>query len=691
MPEKSHEIAADHQRRSRLTSAPRFTQWVGALLPATLVMALMAGLIGGRPGAYMAFAVALVAPGWLIWRLLPHDVLDWNHPLALPAVWFVLSFTVLSPAVAGLVFFGLNAAVVEWHLVVTLLILGVAAARRGPRTVGSWDPITPWIVAAMGAGFAYRSAIWHVGTDDHTYIGYLRAFVATGDYPTTNPFMYGDIPLAPRWRLDSWTGLTGVLAQLGDLDVEVFFREILPGLLVIIAASALFLLALVLSGSRPFAQVAALAGLVVPLITDSAQYRSIEYNKATALLVFLPVVAALMICVYRTGRRGSTVLAAAAFWGSMFVHPLPALLTAGAVAGFVAVKSFVTREVAWRRAALVGAAMVPMIVTALVVSTTSERFGVRLGEVEELSEIAEPAIDFGPISIWKPLKQANILDYDSDSAAAVVVRGHVNGTAGPRLLFLENGLPLAHWRVLIRPSSLAVALALLIIVFGRHRDDTAIWILGTTLAALSVFVLPPLAALIGRFVTPWQLWRFLWLLPVTLAPAWIVGVWLPRTRWRVPGIVAVIVAIAVATSWASPRFFFRTEPGRAYERLHAEIGQLRPYEGIFLAESPHASQAGSQLETFEAVAAGGFTHLSNGFPSLRRAEAFNRMRDRKLFYSSEATTAERLEILGKYEVDHVLVKKADTGNFDFDALGLDFVESIGSRVGLYVPMQPADQ
>lgn len=684
MSEKPHQALVD-DRPQPATGAPaaRFAAVLVPLLPAVIVAALMAGAIGGRPGAYLAFAVALLAPGWLVWRILPEGVLEWNEPLGLPALWLVLSFTVLGPIVAGLVYFGWSASLVEWYLLAALVILGAGGARWGHRKVGPWDPATIGAAAALAAGFAYRTTIWRIGTDDHTYIGYLRAFLATGTYPTTNPFMSGDVPLAPRWRLDSWTGLTGVLAHLGSIDVEVFFREVLPGLMVVAAGSALYVLARLLSGSRGFAQLAAVSALVVPVIIDSAPFRSIAYNKFTGLFVFVPVAAALMIRVLRGGRRGNVLVAAAVFWGAMFVHPVPAVFAAALVAGFVAVRAVVNRDVEWSSVGWVGAAMVPMLLTAFIVSSTGERYGVRLGDVESLSEIAKPAFDIGPISIWEPRDEVNIINWGPESAAAVFVRGHANGPAGPRLLFLENGMPFAHWGLLSTPAVLLVAVALLIITYGRHRDDVALWIGGATLVALSVYFVPPLAAVLARFITPWQLWRFVWLMPTALATAWLIGWWLPRTRWKILGGIAVLAAVVVTVGLSSPRLKFPTEPTRSYERLHAEIDAVRPYHGIYLAEGPLGSEAASQLETFHAVTPGGFTHLSNAFPSERRPEAFDRLRDRKLFFSPRGTTAERAATLEQYAVDYVVIKRSKRDRFDLDALGLERVAGIGDDLILY--------
>lgn len=654
-------------------------------LPALIVVALLAGWPEGTLGGYVVFAVMMVAPGWLIWRILPSRVFELDEPVALPALWLVFSFTVLSPAVGGLVFFGWSVFAVEWYLLVVLLGLAIAQLFvEERRSAGPWEAGTAVVFVGALAAAAYRTSIWRIGTDDHTYIGYLRAFLATERYPATNPFMSGDIPLAPRWRLDAWTGTTGVLSHLGNVDPELFFREILPGVMVLFVGSALYVLARSLSDNRMFAHVAAISAMVIPLITNSAKYRSIGYNKFSALFVFLPVAAALMMYVYRKGRRATAGLAAAVFWGALFVHPVPALWVAALVAAFVVVDSYVARKVAWPSIGLVAAAMLPMVLTAFIVSSTGEKFGVRLGDVDELSQIARPVIDIGPVTVWEPRPEGSTIATDPEDAEELFVLGHVNGPRGPRLMFLRNGMPMAHWQNLFsQPGDWLVGLALLLILFGRYRDDVALWVVASTVVSISVFLLPPLAVVVGRFITPWQLWRFSWLMPAAMSAAWLVGVWLPRARIKAVAAVLILLAVGLTYNAASPRFSFRTEPSPSYERLQASIQQLVPYDGVFLDNSSLRNQASSQLQTYKAVSFAGFTHMSNGFPSTRRDEAFDRLRDLRVFFSSGATTAERIAILDQHQVDYVIVEISKLDRFDFEALDLGRIEDIGEDLVLY--------
>ncbi|MCP3975079.1 MAG: hypothetical protein GY720_11375 [bacterium] len=662
----------------------RFSRLAMPFLPALLVVVLLVGWPGGNVGGYVAFLVMLVAPGWLVWRILPDRVLDWDDPVALPALWLVLSFTLMSPAVGGLVYFGWSVFAVEWYLLLVLLGLGVAQAFVPQRrTAGPFDAATAAVLVVSAAVASWRTLIWRVGIDDDTYIGYLRAFLATDSYPVTNPFMSGDIPLAPRWRLDAWTGTTGVLSHLGNVDPELFFREILPGIMVLFVGSALFVLVKALSSNRTLSHVAGVAALVIPLITSSTRFRSIGYNKFTGLFVFLPVVAALMIYVYRGNRRWTAGLAAATFWGAMFVHPVPALWIAGLLVAFVAIDSYVARKVTWPVVGLVGAAMVPMILTAFLVSSTAEQFGVRLGDVDELSQIATPAFEVGPLTIWEPLPEGNIVGTAPDGIEELFVLGHMNG-GGPRIMFLENGMPVAHWRNLFgQPGDLLVGLALLIILFGRYRDDLALWVVAATAVSVSVFLLPPVAMIVARFITPWQLWRFSWLMPAALATVWLLGVWLPRARFKAVAGAIVVFTLGLTFYAAEPRFTFPTEPSRSHERLQALIEEVAEYEGVFIDGSELRSQASVQLEGYQAVAFAGFTHMSNGFPSSRRDEAFARLRDVRFFFRENATTADRIAILEQHNVDYVIVDEARLGRFDFEALGLEHIDDIGEDLVLF--------
>ena len=682
------------QRRSPDADAEPTTRSIGTvsrslalhLAPALVAIGLLVDVVDGIVGFVLAFGVLLLAPGWLLWRVTGGVVSD--EPPALPAVWLVLSFLVLSPVLAGTTYFGWRVVALETYALVVLAGLGIAASFRPVPRI-SWERPDRWMVVAGLGALAYRSVTWQNSADSLTYLGYIRRVVSDGAYPSVNPFLAGDIPLAPRWRLGGWTGLTGILARLGDADPAMVFVDALPPLLLVVAASSLYLLARELSGSRRFARIAAIAGLLVPLLTAASGktefkfwYKSIAQDKYAALVVFLPAVAALLIRAVGARRIGSAVIAAGALWAMMFVHPLPALLTLLSFGALMALDVAINRRSEWRPAAGWSAAVVaPFVLTALVLSLGGKPFGTRLGDIDDLSDVAAPARSIGPIEIWSPIPPGGILDANPEDAEAIFIQGHTYHS-GPKLAYLSNGMPFAHPEVLGDPANLIALLAVAVIVFGRHRGLPALWILATSGVAISVFILPPFAALVGRFVTPWQLWRFSWLFPIPFSVAWLISLWLPRARWPRQGALAIGVVLGLVFASAGHGQVLRTEERAKFVREDALAAQFAGYEGVLLAEDAVAPAVATWPD-LEAVSYRGLTAMSNGFPSARRLEGFQRFQDARMFFARRASTEDRIEILDRYGVDLVVIHADDEDQFDLDALGLVRVESIDRGLTIF--------
>lgn len=669
------------------------------LMPAAIVGILMLDIVTGVVGGIAAIAVALVAPGWLLWTLVPTR-LDNDAP-SLPALWLVLSFTVLSPAIGGMTFFGWPALVVEFYLLAALVVLGLAAARVATPRLVPWDRMGIALAATAVGAVVFRALTWHDSDDDLSYLGFMRRVADEGSYPDTNPFLAGDLPLAQRWRLDGWTGLTGALSHLGDANPVNVYMDILPAVLVLVGASALFILARTLSGNLRFAYIAAFSGLLVPLLTGVAGiggrktdfkywYRSLAQNKYAALIIFLPVVAALLVAAYRSRHRTTAITAAVALWAMLFAHPVPAVFTVMLFLLFVIADLRINRSSDWKAALVLSLAMLlPLIVTAVGVSFGGESFGTRLGDVEDVSEIAYVSHDFGPVEILLP-RRPKLNTADASQAAVVFIGGHALND-GPRIALFWNGMPIAHWRMLGNPGNLIVVLAVALIILGRARDPVALWILASTLVAVSVFVLPPFAAVVSRFITPWNLWRFSWLMPVPLATAWLIGHWLQRTKWKMSGAAAIAVVLTVVFMTSAHANFFRTGPSKSDARIQAAVAELDGFEGVLLGQGRVKEWAISTYADLDAVSYRGLATMSNGFPATRRSEALQRFQATRIFYDEATSAEERLAILARNNVDLVLIAKDDVTLIDPQSLGLEEVKTVGrddvlfERVGIATP------
>jgi hypothetical protein len=376
-------------------------------------------------------------------------------------------------------------------------------------------------------------------------------------------------------------------------------------------------------------------------------------------------------------------LGALALWALLFAHPLLAVFTVLVFGTFLAVELALNRENADKRvfaAALV--MLLPVTLTAAAVSFGSERFGTRLGDVASPAEIMAPALDLGPIEIWEPLKLRNrAAGADASQAAAYFVSGHAVFSE-PRVAFLGNELPFAHWQKLANSENLIVLLACIVIILGRHRDQVALWTLASTLVATSVFVLPPLAALVARFVTPWQLWRFSWLMPVPLAAAWLVAHWLPRTRWKLPGATALGVVLVATFLSTGHGIEWRSSP-RVDSPVEAAVADLEGLEGTILADPPVQNAAASRYGSLHAVSYRGLATMDNSFPAMQRGEAFARFQDARRFYMRSTTQSERLDLLDEHEIRLVLLNLDDHTVIDPEELGLEPSRPVGPQYVLY--------
>jgi len=674
-----------------LNSAP--LKLVVHLTPALVAGLLLADVFDGRIGAVLSFGVLLVAPGCLGWRLLPPGLVGKDGP-GLPAIWIVLSFLLLSPALSGMVFLGLRVVIVELYVLLLLVILGVVAARAPLPSLERWGRGGAALaVVSLTAGL-YRALTWRDSADDVAYLGFIRRVTQDGAYPDTNPFLSGNLALAPRWRLDGWTGLTGVISHLGDVEPVYVFRDLLPPLLLLFGVSSLFLLGRTLSGDVRFGHVAGLCGVVVPLLTSSGGtekndftywYSHIAQNKYTALIVFLPTVVVLLLTAYGSRRRASAWLAAGALWAMLFVHPVPAVFAVLVFASYVTFDLILKRQGDWKRsAALAGLMLVPLLLTSMAVSVTGEPYGTRLGDVDEIAAIASPTQSLGPIQLWEPL-ELSLLAAGPDDAAAVFISGHATVGGGPRIALLSNGMPIAHWRMLGNPANWIVVLAILVIAAGRHRDPVALWVVGSSLVAVSVFVVPPFAAVVARFITPWQLWRFSWLMPTPMATAWLVMQVISSDIRRKAPVGLAVVGVLAATFWiSSHKHFFRTEPPPSDRRVAAAVVDFAALDGIVLAQAPLKNEAASVYGSLEVVAFRGRTTMANAFPSSRRSEAFARLQGSRAFYARSASSSERLEILQENQVRYVVIADEDVEFILSDVLGLEPVREVGATHTLYL-------
>ena len=277
---------------------------------------------------------------------------------------------------------------------------------------------------------------------------------------------------------------------------------------------------------------------------------------------------------------------------------------------------------------------------------------------------------------------AELLEAGPEDAPAFFSRGYATSFQGPIVAFLANGWPLPHPRVLMSMRYLIVAFTVLMIVAGRRRDGVALWILASAAAALSIYSFPPVAALTARFITPWQLYRFAWLLPVPLMVAWLTAIWIRGERWAGPKGVALGLLLGFIVAGSTYSTLLRTGPSGRNERQAVTVEQLEGYSGVIIARSDIMNAAVTRWPEILAISHRGYSSMSNAFPVSRQDEALERMADVRRFFR-KIPTAERLSILDRYEVRYIVIHRDEEVGFDLEGLSLDRVAAIGQGNVLY--------
>lgn len=228
------------------------------------------------------------------------------------------------------------------------------------------------------------------------------------------------------------------------------------------------------------------------------------------------------------------------------------------------------------------------------------------------------------------------------------------------------------FRLLFIGVHVAVLLACLFVSIRAPSGVFRRWIIATTFLAVLPFLVPPAAALLGKIATPWVLWRFIWLLPLPLAAAWLLD---RASRRSLPEAIAFVALIGVIATAFSPEPWTTSIFGR------------RPLSRS-LADRSGNLMVAPQFATWTTLQGGEFRSIfgrairgPNNFPRDRLEEARRRDLDVRDFYTDFIPLEQKMNILERYEVTHVLAKKWQVRRLerqgleviDPEALPLNFV------------------
>jgi hypothetical protein len=399
------------------------------------------------------------------------------------------------------------------------------------------------------------------GGDEWVFMRALRSFL--------------ELPgVADPLEFDVWDLVLALLVRLSGVEVVTAYRAALPPLLVVGAALAFLALAEELLEDRGQAWLS-LSLLGVYALTDMHTrgegmgmlllVRIVE-DKAVALLLALPLAQAAFLRALRGGGRPLVAFGALALAATLlqpFTVPWLALTCGATYLAAAATRLVRLSRRAW------------MTVGGLLALGLAVAWVLRALRPSSYFLLYDPAWGFNATLLELSFRQLLILD-------------------------LQRGWYMAHPWLLTHPLVIAALAGSLTLLPGLRRSLAAQWLVICTWAPVLLVFNPLTAVLVGRVVTPWRLYRLLWVVPVALVLGAVLGRGIRWLAARLSGdraagggwtpvagalaIAALTLAWALLTPWAD-------ESERALRARNRVL--VKPGEMAFLHElSVHAPREG---------------------------------------------------------------------------------------------------
>jgi len=449
----------------------------------------------------LALVMSLFVPGFLI-SLLCFDRQSMSWLVRLP-VSVVLSIGIaIIFATIVLVLgqpLGLLLGLIIGFSIVATGVLVLLHGRRG--TTGAMEsqegkgaakahPLLVIVFVLVTAFVLYRFALpinrMHWGADFWTYTSYLRKWTTWGDRPAVDPIVG-----TPRSRFRDFFGgwilvqaLLSIVSKVDPIDLSAWW---LPPILMCTAYLALYSLAKALFRNGNAAILAVLVQVIslgveteMPERIQRIFFLRINEDKFLLAFVLLPIASLFMIRFLRFKRKGDLVCLLLLSLALPLTHPL-GLVEVGLTFGSFACLHLLFNH---RRETILRFAYVFLpLVFLLVIPLAQRRFNAK------------------PYSV------------ESEEAQNQYKLFHER-----RLLIIDQ----AHNRYMVHPKMLRFVYAIAalastpLLLFFVKKDMGAQFLLGNTVGLLFLLFNPLLTPLLGRLITPWMLWRLVYLLPSSL-------------------------------------------------------------------------------------------------------------------------------------------------------------------------------
>ncbi|MCO5199282.1 MAG: tetratricopeptide repeat protein [Anaerolineae bacterium] len=705
-------------RLRTILNRPNWSRYFVALALIAVWLLVLIGMSRDMPlhvAGWITFLGLLITPGYLLgdivtWRMR----LDWIERLAL-ALPLGVVILAIPGTMALLLHLTLTQLALGWMItsalvVVAWLIWGVRVPEDELPQRWGWDEIVLFLIIAVAfIAVVPTLNLYKIDGDAYAVNSFSADALAGLPLNETEPLFGTDLGPGVRMVFNQTLPLFYLWSHFSNIDPNTL---IAAGSKAVIALWALFAAYIfgkaAGNGSRRFAlflvAVQFLVYLAAPFVRgDNVSLFFFERTNADKFMVpltMLPVVFAFTFHWVRSGRRDAWLTAALATVAVSTIHPLIAAMLAlalGAFGAFHLLFGLRDREV-WRRVILVwGLIAVVMVLpfVQLFLSRGEAQLASSYPTTFEGWPIAERLLPVLPfyqtegLDYYGPLPELSELDAgDAETTRSPILmwRFALNMDR-QRLILYDINEYISDPSLILEPPYI-LALLLLPLLFWRiKRDIAAQFAVGVSLAVLFVMFNPLVTPLIGSFVMPWILWRFVWLLPYALIFAlvtqrllWLAGIVLRKLRllprrmdkpamlgfgyltvimlagfllW--PGITANIKNLNYRVSFP---FAFPTPEG-----LFDALNALTATEGsVTVLADQNMSVTLPAFVAKANIVAHRTPTTSEVFPADQQVEALQRLIDQNFFFNSDFLTSEHVAILEKYSADYIIT----TGGSNLD-------------------------
>lgn len=596
----------------------------------------------------LAFLLVFILPGVLLLRLIGYiQCIFTARSLSLG---FITSIGLLSfPCLIVMMWWNLRACTYFVFLLDLGLLVGFAVRMRDRRSKLQWNnvlhsynPALLVILVLLLALLVYVALYNRNSGDDWSILALIRQHVFSDRIDFADPVLgTGFVQGRIMFHLTSF--LEALVCQVSWVSPEIAVMVYMPPLLAFIGVIAFYSLCSGLMGSKNAALFATALQIIYLLVSQGFPGTLFNYfiicDKAIGVFILTPGILLLTYEFLSSPNVTTQLLLALAIWGLSVLHPIVLFLCCLSIASFLVMHFLRNRN-------------------------RSTTFRVLLIGISILVGV--------PFPLFLRTQFLETSSYELSLDAPDVLIDHRISLHENRLLFFSERSYMADPALILENPIRTIAFALvpfLAIHVWKQKDAMSKFLLSNLLFPALLLYNPVTAPLLGKFLTPFQIFRVSWLFPDVLVIAFLgyrVVNFISKQlygKWKVlfqTGMLSMAVATVMVVHWNSikPIFHITGSPiDSVYPyRSQGIVEYLRtyaPHHPVVLASDRLNVILPGLSGVYVVETAGART--ANFFAPSEVSKAVERI-EAVQYFEQAAVFSERLkDIIEEYEVEFIIV------------------------------------